>query len=200
MIKNLIFDVGGVLIGYRWKEMFMDDFGLSDEGAEELGRRIFDDPIWPDFDRGFVAVDDLVNHYCARYPDSEYYIKRLFYENDKMATEREAVWEKMKELKDRGYKIYILSNYSEYLFKKHTDRMPFRTIIDGGIVSYEVGSVKPEPEIYKKIIDRYSLNPAECIFYDDIEKNIESARMLGIEGHLVTSEEDLLNQMDLLKQ
>ena len=198
MKKNLIFDVGGVLIGYRWKEMFMDDFGLSDEGAEELGRRIFDDPIWPDFDRGFVAIDDLVDHYCGLYPDSEYYIKRLFYENDKMATEREAVWEKMKELKDRGYNIYILSNYSEYLFKKHTDNMPFRTILDGGIVSYEVGSVKPEPAIYEKILAKYSLDPAECIFYDDIEKNVESARKLGIESHLVMSEEDLLKQMDQL--
>ena len=198
MKKNLIFDVGGVLIGYRWKEMFMDDFGLSDEGAEELGRRIFDDPIWSDFDRGFVAIDALVAHYCGLYPDSEYYIKRLFYENDKMATEREAVWEKMKELKDRGYNIYILSNYSEYLFKKHTDNMPFRAILDGGIVSYEVGSVKPEPAIYEKILAKYSLDPAECIFYDDIEKNVESARELGIESHLVMSEEDLLKQMDQL--
>ena len=123
-----------------------------------------------------------------------------YFRRKRIESRPERYEKKMKELKDRGYKIYIQSNYSEYLFKKHTDSMPFRTIIDGGIVSYEVGSVKPEPEIYKKIIDRYSLNPAECIFYDDIEKNIESAIMLGIEGHLVTSEEDLLNQMDLLKQ
>ena len=54
MKKNLIFDVGGVLIGYRWKEMFTDDFGLSDKEAEDLGHKIFDDPIWPDFDRGIV--------------------------------------------------------------------------------------------------------------------------------------------------
>ena len=198
-MKNLIFDVGGVLIGYRWKEMFMDDFGLSDEGAEELGRRIFDDPIWPDFDRGFVAVDDLVNHYCARYPDSEYYIKRLFYENDKMATEREAVWRKMAELKDRGYNIYILSNYSEYLFKKHTGHLPFRELLDGGIVSYEVGAIKPEPVIYEKLLDKYALDPSTCIFFDDIERNVEAARALGIKSHIVISEEDLLDKLGQLE-
>ena len=198
MLKTLIFDVGGVLIGYRWKEMFMYDFGLPEEGAEELGRRIFDDPIWPDFDRGSVDVDSLVEHYCGLYPDSAYYFKRLFYENDKMATEREAVWEKMAQLKDRGYTIYILSNYSEYLFKKHTEHLPFRKIIDGGVVSYEVGAVKPEPEIYEKIIAKYDLDPAECIFYDDIEKNVEAARKLGIESYLVTSEEDLLGKLDRL--
>lgn len=198
MKRNLIFDVGGVLIGYRWKEMFMDDFGLSDEGAEELGRRIFDDPIWPDFDRGAVEIDALVEHYCALYPDGAHLIKRLFYENDKMATEREAIWQKMEDLKDRGYKIYILSNYSEYLFKKHTGHMPFRKIIDGGIVSYEVGAIKPEPEIYEKILDKYGLDPAECIFFDDIEKNVEAAKAFGIESHLVTSEADLSERIDLL--
>ena len=198
-MKNLIFDVGGVLIGYRWKEMFMDDFGLSDEGAEELGRRIFDDPIWPDFDRGFVEADALVEHYCETYPDSEYYIKRLFYENDKMATEREAVWKKMAELRGRGYNIYILSNYSEYLFKKHTGHMPFRKLLDGGIVSYEAGAIKPEPVIYKKLLEKYDLDPATCIFYDDIEKNVEAAKKAGIESYLVTSEEDLLDKLDQLK-
>ena len=198
-MKNLIFDVGGVLIGYRWKEMFTDDFGLSDEGAEELAVRIFDDPLWPDFDRGLIEVDDLVEHYCALYPDSECYFKRLFYENDKMATDREAVWEKIAELKSRGYAIYILSNYSEFLFKKHTDHMSFRKIIDGGIVSYEVGAIKPEPKIYEKLLDKYSLDPATCIFYDDIEKNVEAARSLGLESYLVTSEEDLLDKLGRLK-
>ena len=198
MKKNLIFDVGGVLIGYRWKEMFMDDFGLSDEGAEELGRRIFDDPIWPDFDRGLVEIDALVDHYCALYPDSDYYIRRLFYENDKMATEREAVWEKMKEIKAGGSNIYILSNYSEYLFKKHTGHMPFRNLLDGGLVSYEVGAIKPEPVIYEKLLERYSLTPDTCIFFDDLEKNVEAAITLGIESYLVTSEEDLLDKLDRL--
>ena len=199
MKKTLIFDVGGVLIGYRWKEMFMYDFGLSDEDAEELGRRIFDDPIWPDFDRGAVDVDSLVEHYCEKHPDSAQYFKRLFYENDKMATEREAVWEKMAQLKDRGYTIYILSNYSEYLFKKHTGHLPFRKIIDGGVVSYEVGAVKPESEIYEKLLAKYDLDPAECIFYDDIKKNVEAARAFGIESHLVESEEELLKELEQLK-
>ena len=200
MKKNLIFDVGGVLIGYRWKEMLMDDFGLSDEKAEEMGRKIFDDPLWPDFDRGLVDIDALVEHYCSLYPKDEHDIKRMFYDNDKMATEREAVWEMIAELKDRGYSIYILSNYSEYLFKKHTGNMPFRRFLDGGIVSYEAGAVKPEPAIYKMLLDKYDLDPSTCIFFDDIEKNVEAARTLGIESHLVTSEEDLLDKLGCLER
>ena len=195
---NLIFDVGGVLIGYRWKEMFMYDFGLSDEEAEKLAGRIFEDPMWNDFDRGTVDVDSLVEHYCALYPDCAHNVRRLFYQNDKMATEREAVWDKVAQLKAKGHNIYILSNYSEYLFKKHTGHMAFRDIIDGGIVSYEVGAIKPEPEIYEKILDKYGLAASECLFFDDMEENVEAARSLGIESYLVTSEEDLLNKLDQL--
>ena len=198
MKTNLIFDVGGVLIGYRWKEMLMEDFGLSDGEAEDMGRKIFDDPLWPDFDRGLIAADAIVEHYCSIYPKDGNSIKRLFYGNDKMATEREAVWKKIANLKDRGYAVYILSNYSEYLFKKHTGHMPFRKLLDGGIVSYEVGSIKPEPQIYNRILDKYGLDPGECIFFDDIEKNVEAARRLGIESYLVTSEEDLLYKLDQL--
>ncbi|MCR5673172.1 MAG: HAD family phosphatase [Lachnospiraceae bacterium] len=197
--RNLIFDVGGVLIGYRWKEMFMEDFGLSEKEAVELAGRIFDDPMWPEFDRGSVEPEVVVEHYCTLYPDSAKHIKRLFYENDIMATGREAVWDRMSELKKKGYNIYILSNYSEYLFKKHTDHMLFRKIIDGGIVSYEVGAIKPEPGIYRKILEKYDLDPSECIFYDDIEKNVEAARAHGIESRLVTSEEDLLKKLDELE-
>ena len=95
MIKNLIFDVGGVLIGYRWKEMLMDDFGLSDEEAEKMGHMIFEDPIWREFDRGCVDIDSLVKHYISLHPDLAEDLKRFFYGDDKMATEREAVWERM---------------------------------------------------------------------------------------------------------
>ena len=199
MKKNLIFDVGGVLIGYRWKEMFTDDFGLSDSEAEDLGHKIFDDPIWPDFDRGLVEIDALVEHYCTLHPEDEHNIKRMFYENDKMATEREAVWDQIAELKKKGYSIYILSNYSEYLFRKHTAHLPFRGLLDGGIVSYEIGSIKPEPEIYRQVLDKYSLNPSECIFYDDLERNVEAARKLGIESFLVNSEEDLIEKLSQLE-
>ncbi len=193
--KNLIFDVGGVLIGYRWKEMLMDDFGLSDEKSEEIGTKIFDDPIWSDFDRGNVPIDSLVKHYCDLYPADEGIIRRFFYGYDRMATDREAVWEKMEELKKKGYNIYILSNYSEYLFKKHTDLLPFRNILDGGIVSYQTGTIKPEVEIYTTLLEKYDLEPAECIFFDDIEANVEAARGIGIESFLIDSEETLLNEL-----
>ena len=91
---------------------------------------------------------------------------------------------------------YLISNYSEYLFKKHTDPLPFRKIIDGGIVSYQMGAIKPEVEIYTHLIKKYELDPRECIFFDDIEANVEAARSVGIMSRLITSEEDLLSELE----
>lgn len=196
MMKNLIFDVGGVLIGYRWKEMLTDDFGLSDEKAEEIGQMVFSDPIWRDFDRGTIHIEVLVEHYCSCRPEDADLIRRMFYGNDKMATEREAVWNRMKELKEKGYGIYILSNYSEFLFKKHTETLPFRKILDGGVVSYQTGHIKPEVEIYRHLLEKYDLDPEECIFFDDIEENVRAARTVGISSRLITSEEALLKELE----
>ncbi len=195
MKKNLIFDVGDVLIGYRWKEMLTDDFGLSDERAEQIGGLIFNDPIWPEFDRGLVSIDELVEHYCERLPEEAWMVRRFFYGEDLMAVRRDKVWDRVDELKQKGYRIFILSNYSEFLFRKHTDGLPFRDSLDGGIVSYQVNLIKPEPEIYKHLLEKYSLDPDDCIFYDDRDDNVEAARALGIEAVVITSEEMLLDEL-----
>ncbi len=76
-IRNLIFDVGSVLIGYRWKEMLTNDFGIEDSHAEEIGNRVFEDPIWEDFDRGSVDTDELIDHYCDLYPEDSATIKSI---------------------------------------------------------------------------------------------------------------------------
>ena len=198
MIRNLIFDVGSVLIGYRWKEMLTDDFGADPAISEDLGRAIFDDPIWNDFDRGVCDEKEAVDHYCRRFPEHEDLLRRFFDEAERMLVKRETVWDRIAALKEKGYKIYILSNYSEYLFKKHTDGLPFIDLADGAVVSYEIGMLKPEKGIYEHLLEKYGLLPEECIFYDDRSVNVEGAKALGIESYLITSEEDLLEKIGKL--
>ena len=72
MIKNIIFDVGDVLIGYRWKEMLLDH-GIPDDIAQRVGENIFSDPIWRKFDSGFVSIEELLEHYIQLYPEDEEY-------------------------------------------------------------------------------------------------------------------------------
>ena len=192
-IKNLIFDVGDVLIGFRWMDMLTDDFGIPKERAVHIGPKVFEDPIWMELDAGRKQVDEVVDYYMAKYPEDGDIIKRMFAEGERMAVKREGVWEAVGRLKECGYRIYLLSNYSKYLFEKHTADMSVIPLLDGKVISYEVKAIKPEPEIYEHILNKYDLNASESIFFDDKEENVNAAKALGISAFRITSEEMLLD-------
>ena len=99
-------------------------------------------------------------------------------------------------LKEMGYRVYILSNYSEFLFKKHTDGAAFWPYIDGKVVSYEIHKGKPDPAIYLHLLNTYGLKAEECLFLDDRRENIEAAKRLGIRGIQVTSRDFLNRELD----
>ena len=195
-IKDLIFDLGGVLIGFRWKEMLTLDFGVEESRAEEIGHRIFEDPIWNEYDRGTVDTDELTDHYFSLYPGDSAIIKRLFQEGERMVIRRDTLWKKIENLKDQGFRIFILSNYSRFLFEKHSKPIPFMDRLDGMVVSYEVHMLKPEPGIYEHILKKYSLVPEECIFFDDTRENVDAAIKMGIQSVQVLSEEMLVKELD----
>ncbi len=199
MIQNLIFDLGNVLVSYRWKEMLTDDFGIEETHAKELGHRMFDDPIWKDYDRGTVNTEELIKHYCGLYPKDSDTIHRMIYEGERMMVPRKRLWKRIEELKNQGFRLYILSNYSEFLFNKHTEHIPFMDKLDGKVVSYEVHKMKPEPEIYRILLERYGLKPEECLFFDDLKENVCAAKDAGIEAVQVTSEDMLIAELDKLR-
>ena len=200
MIKNLIFDMGDVLIGYRWKEMLTEDFGVPEEKAYPIGKALFEDPIWREFDAGLQPVEAVLEHYISLFPDDAEIIRRMFYESERMPVKRERVWEKVARLKDKGYHLYLLSNYSEYLFNKHTRDVTVIPLMDGMVISYEVHSLKPDHTIYRHILDKYDLKPKESIFFDDRAENIEAARELGMEAVQITSEDMLLEILSNLER
>ncbi|MCR5507277.1 MAG: HAD family phosphatase [Lachnospiraceae bacterium] len=196
MIKNLIFDMGGVLIGYRWKEMLTEDFGVEEDRAFPIGEMLFEDPIWRKFDAGLEPMETVLEHYVELYPEDATVIRRMFYEGERMSVKRERVWDRVRELKNSGYKIYVLSNYSEYLFKKHTKDVTILPIMDGIVVSYVTHSIKPDHAIYRYLLDKYGLKAEECRFFDDNEDNVNAAKELGMEAVLITSEEMLLKELE----
>ena len=111
MIKNLIFDVGGVLFDYRWKEMFMD-YGLDEDNAIRVGTQMFNDPdrTWDIFDLGIKSDEEIADIFCKKYPGDEDVIRWFIRHGEYMQVPRPKVWKKVHELKQKGYKIYILSN------------------------------------------------------------------------------------------
>ena len=161
--KNIIFDIGGVLFSYRWFDIIMETV-TDEEEARAFGRRIFQDPLWLEFDIGIRPFDDVVEDYVAKYPSDEEHIRYIFGHLERMPVPRPQIWEKMRRLKEKGYNIYLLSNYSERMLRKHTEGQPVFDSVDGGIISYKVHQLKPHKEIYESLLSEYDLDPAECLF------------------------------------
>jgi putative hydrolase of the HAD superfamily len=86
------------------------------------------------------------------------------------------------ELKTQGYKVYFLSNMPNEMYQELILRHDFFKHPDGQLISFQVGSIKPMPQIYQALLSMHQLNPEECLFIDDREDNIEAAQKLGIEG------------------
>ncbi len=76
--------------------------------------------------------------------------------------------------------MYLLSNYPRRLYFQSMEELAFVEEVDGAVFSYEVQSVKPEPEIYQALMKKYQLNPTECVFLDDNRANIIAANQLGM--------------------
>lgn len=195
--ENIVFDVGGVLLSYRWFDA-ITEAGCTPEEARELGPKLFEDPCWRELDLGIRPYFEVVNEFAAKYPEYTSVITEFLTEVKRMPIGRPAVWEEVHRLKEKGYKLYILSNYSEYMIKNHTENLPFVQDMDGGIVSYMVHVNKPDKGIYEALFKKYDLNPSECLFFDDREENIEGAKKCGMDGIVVTSEEFLVEELKKL--
>lgn len=186
MIKNIIFDLGNVLLNFKPLE-YMYTKIPEKQTARQIYKEIFESEEWIMLDRGIIAEDEAIKTICDRNIEQSYLIKYVMHNWYQLFTPKEDVIDLLKELKNKGYKIYFLSNFHLLAFQEIHKRYEFFEYLDGGIVSCEVKFVKPEKEIYKKLIDTYKIEPNESIFIDDLKENIDGATNVEIKTILFTS-------------
>lgn len=191
--KNIIFDVGNVLFRYRWADMLID-YGMDPEEARSFGALLFEDSadLWKIYDMGTMSDEELTEAYVKRYPKVEKEMRWFFAHGEYLHIALHRSWEALHALKEAGYRIYLLSNYAESLFKKHTQYADFMKDLDGMMVSYMVHQAKPDREIYDALYETFQLDPAECLFFDDKAENVEASRATGMDAFQVTSQEALV--------
>ena len=197
MIRNVIFDVGKVLIGWS-PEVSMDILGFTPEEKQAVMEALFRDrSIWNEEDRGVKNTDELVEFLVSQAPEIGDLIRR-FYEGAVLsATPMEYSREWLGALHDAGYGVYVLSNFGERAQKRAVElgAINFLDLLDGYIFSYTIHAVKPEREIYDALADKYGLNFEECVFIDDAEVNTIAAKELGMRTILFTGYEDACRQL-----
>ena len=179
MIKNIIFDVGKVLVEVRWQEV-MRELGFDEATVELVSNATVCSSTWGEYDRSKLPYEEMLTKFIMNNPTVEKEI-RLFMEHEKEAI-REFPYarEWVKSFHDKGYKCYVLSNYPKGTFANTREERSFEEFLDGAVYSFQVQMIKPEKEIYQVLLERYDLIPEESVFIDDNQANVEVARELGM--------------------
>lgn len=184
MVKNIVFDMGNVLIPYdagRYIEKYCED---NEEDRTLLLHEVFQGVEWIRTDRGTMTDEEAVMSICKRVPKRLHKaVKDLFYhwhEDIPPFPQMEAF---IIRLKEAGYPIYILSNTCSnyHTFRKN---IPAIQCFDGEFISADWRLLKPSLEIYKTFCSHFGLVPAECFFIDDMPANIEGAMEIGMNGFI----------------
>ena len=180
MINTIIFDIGNVLVDFRWRQMY-ESFGLKEDDIEKLADATVRHQAWMDLDQGIITTEEAEEAYVKAAPEYREFIERIYQEMDNMLVQFDYSIPWIKEMKKRGYRIYILSNWSKPAYEACQDTaLSFLPLVDGVVFSYQEFVIKPDQKIYEIICNRYHINPAEAVFLDDSEANIKGAREYGL--------------------
>ena len=180
-IKTVVLDIGGVLVGFDFR-----DFILSKGNDPEMTERIIRDTVhsrwWKEYDRGYMTDDEIMDKFCEEDPEIAERIRATFADIKGMLTRREETIPWIRALKAAGYQVLLLSNYSQRALDGCPDANDFLDEADGGILSFRDHLIKPDPAIYRLLMERYHLVAEETVFVDDTPENIDAAVALGWAG------------------
>lgn len=190
MINTVVFDIGNVLVDFRWKELY-EELGFAGEKFEKIADATVRSPWWNEFDRGIMSLEEIIAKFVENAPEYETEIRSIFDHMDNLLKGRSYANEWIRSLQNAGYKVYILSNMSKPAHEVHGDGcMSFLNMVDGAILSYLEGMIKPDRCIYELLCDRFQIVPETAVFLDDTMRNIEAAKEFGLHGiHFQTYEQ-----------
>ena len=194
MIRNIIFDIGNVLTDYRW-EGFLADKGFDAEMIKKIAKASIMHPLWAEYDRGTWTDEQVLAAFVKDAPELEKELHQAFENIAGMVTPRAYAIPWLQELKAKGYHVYYLSNFSHKAETECAEALNFLPEMEGGILSYKEHLIKPEPEIYRTLLDKFNLVADECVFLDDRRENIEAAETQGIHTVLFTTYQDALEKL-----
>ena len=194
MIKNIIFDLGNVLLKFQPRE-FLLRFTNDVEYIDQLVAKIFRSSTWMDLDRGTISLEIAKNNFISKYPKEEAFLTLFFNHWMEMLTLIEENVKVLKGLRDLGYKTYILSNFIKETFTFIQNNYDIFQLFDGQIISGFEETIKPEKAIYELLLSRYNLLPEESLFIDDVLFFLKPAKKLGMKTIWNKPETDLQEEL-----
>lgn len=182
MYKNIIFDLGGVMVDFDPKTYLVDRF-CNAEVEEKVSQLTFESDEWKQLDAGLITRSEanlkMLAH--AKELGCTFEVQGVLDDWMHILRPRKKMQELVQRLKAKGYCVYYLSNIPEDVLALLTER-DLKGLFDGGVASCEVHINKPDPRIYQALLDKYSLKASESVFIDDRLDNVQAAFRLGFAG------------------
>jgi 2-haloacid dehalogenase len=197
-VKAILFDFGNVLLEWNPRHIYRRYFPDNEEAMERFLQEVsfMDWNAQQDKGRPFTeGVADLSRQY-PHYSD----LIQAYHDNwrESIGAALSGTVELMKRLKEAGYLVYGLSNWSAETFPLVREKFDFFSLLDDIIISGEVGTIKPEPEIFQVALRRIGRHAQECLFIDDASANIDQAQKMGFVTVLFESPEQLEEEVHRL--
>ena len=179
-MKNSIFDIGNVLLSFQPEKFLLKYYDYSTMG--DLLTIIFASDEWIQLDLGNMMIDDVKKALTLKH--SHYYNEINFVLDHwtEMLSPIQKNVDIVYKLKEQGYSLYLLSNFHKEAIGDMFNKYDFFQEFDGYVISAFEHVIKPEPNIYKILLNKYNLNPKECLFIDDMWGNVCAGEQLGIQG------------------
>ncbi len=195
MIKNIVFDLGNVLISFRPGDFF-EKKNYPETIKATILSDIFGGKVWRMLDNGDINTQQGIEAIAAKSSLNREEIAHIFNLRTEMMFPIDNNVRKLPELKKQGFRLYYLSNFPIDIFEEIKTGYYFFKYFDGGIISSEVRFSKPDIRIYEKLIEKYSLIPGESLFIDDIEINVKTAENLGMHGLVTYGSEEISAELN----
>jgi HAD superfamily hydrolase (TIGR01509 family) len=179
VLKNVIFDLGGVVIEWN-PDRILDAYYAEPEVRTIMKAQMFQHPDWLQLDRGTMDEAELVARLGVRTGRPAAELSGLFDAVRESLHAKPDTVALLEKLHRRGVPLYCLSNISSDIYKYLRERHSFWGVFRGIVISGDLQMMKPEPEIFEFLLNRYGLTAAQTVFIDDNAPNIQAARALGI--------------------
>lgn len=180
-MKNVVFDVGGVLLEWNPGRV-LQAFYADELERERMKKLIFFHADWLELDRGTLSEAALLQRIGARAGRPVPELATLFeVVRDSLHPKQDTV-ALLGSLAARGVPLYCLSNMPSKIYAALSQRFDFWQHFDGIVISGDIRMVKPEPEIFHHLLGRFGLAAGDTVFVDDLPANVEAAQRLGLHG------------------
>lgn len=187
VIKNVVFDVGNVLLW--WKPQRVVEEVFPQEDVNLLTLQMFKCDAWKDLNRGLLTLKELIDLYHRTLGIEKSKLELLMERIKESLTPIPGSLEFLKELADRGIPLYCITDNVHEIMDHLREEYDFWKYFQGVVVSADVGVLKPASEIYQHLLKTYHLKAEECLFIDDYNINVEGAKNMGMQSIIFTDAE-----------